>query len=300
MNLAEAGAALRAEREKRNLTVEDVAQQLKIGPRQIRALENGDIDSLPHQAYAKGFIRSYAAWLGLTPEELRGTEQDGTASETELVMNGSETKSSGGHGALWILALLGILAAVFYYAWTQNFWGYFEKDSTVSVPISEKLPTAEEYLAKKEEAVKPVSDTREKEAVPPAPVVASPVELPEAIVKPAMPQQTTQQDNVPVNGAPAPAAEEVAVAETAPASQGNHKLIITAIEECWVHSNSDKTDTRQFSLRKGDTFALTFAESLELKLGNAGGVRLRYDGQDMPAPGTSGQVKTITFPPVEQ
>ena len=64
-----------------------------------------------------------------------------------------------------------------------------------------------------------------------------------------------------------------------------------------MHSTADKTDTRQFSLRKGDTFALTFADLLELKLGNAGGVRLRYDGNELPPPGTSGQVRTITFPP---
>ena len=79
---------------------------------------------------------------------------------------------------------------------------------------------------------------------------------------------------------------------------GQHKVIITATEECWIHSNADNTDTRQFSLRKGDTFALTFTKSLELKLGNAGGVRIRYNGEDMPAPGQSGQVRTLTFPPV--
>ena len=78
---------------------------------------------------------------------------------------------------------------------------------------------------------------------------------------------------------------------------GPHKVIITATEECWVHSNADHTDTRQFSLRKGDTFALTFTKSLELKLGNAGGVRLRYDGEELPPVGASGQVRTLTFPP---
>ncbi|MDE6734012.1 MAG: DUF4115 domain-containing protein, partial [Desulfovibrio sp.] len=83
------------------------------------------------------------------------------------------------------------------------------------------------------------------------------------------------------------------------AAPGQHKVIITATEECWIHSNADKTDTRQFSLRKGDTFALTFARSLELKLGNAGGVRIRYDGQSMPPAGQSGQVRTLTFPPQE-
>lgn len=81
---------------------------------------------------------------------------------------------------------------------------------------------------------------------------------------------------------------------------GTHKLIITATEECWIHSSADKTDTRQFSLHKGDTFALTFSKSLELKLGNAGGVRLRYDGEELPPAGQSGQVRNLVFPPADR
>ncbi|MBD5539261.1 MAG: DUF4115 domain-containing protein, partial [Desulfovibrio sp.] len=99
---------------------------------------------------------------------------------------------------------------------------------------------------------------------------------------------------------PAARPEATAAPAQAPddaANPGQHKVIITATEECWIHSNADRTDTRQFSLRKGDTFALTFARSLELKLGNAGGVRIRYDGQNMPPAGQSGQVRTLSFPP---
>ncbi|MBO6171460.1 MAG: DUF4115 domain-containing protein, partial [Desulfovibrio sp.] len=89
----------------------------------------------------------------------------------------------------------------------------------------------------------------------------------------------------------------VAAAPPAAPSESTHKVVITAIEECWVHSSADKTDTRQFSLRRGDTFALTFSTSLELKLGNAGGVRLRYDGEELPPAGRAGQVRTLSFPP---
>ena len=113
--------------------------------------------------------------------------------------------------------------------------------------------------------------------------------------------------SAPASGAPAPAASaQAAPAQTAavpPAGDtpaGQHKLIITATEECWIHSSADKTDTRQFSLRKGDTFALTFSKSLELKLGNAGGVRLRYDGEELPQAGQSGQVRNLTFPPADR
>ena len=112
---------------------------------------------------------------------------------------------------------------------------------------------------------------------------------------------------LPAGAAPTtPAATATAASSAAPAAQadetpvGVHKLIITATEECWIHSSADKTDTRQFSLHKGDTFALTFSKSLELKLGNAGGVRLRYDGEDLPPAGQSGQVRNLAFPPSDR
>ena len=105
----------------------------------------------------------------------------------------------------------------------------------------------------------------------------------------------------PVQAAPAQGVPgQAAAAQAGEVQPGTHKLIITATEECWIHSSADKTDTRQFSLRKGDTFALTFSKSLELKLGNAGGVRLRYDGEELPQAGQSGQVRNLTFPPADR
>ena len=70
MTLEELGAALRAEREQRGLSIEDAANHLKIGARLLRALEAGDTSSLPHLAYTKGFIRSYSAYVGLSSEEV--------------------------------------------------------------------------------------------------------------------------------------------------------------------------------------------------------------------------------------
>lgn len=299
MNFEETGAILRAEREKRNLSVEDVADQLKISPRQIRALESGEIDSLPHPAYARGFIRSYASWLGLTPEELRG-EAKGEGGEASPLSMESQPGKNKGHKGVWMLFFLVLLGVAFYYAWTRNFWDLFEKTSGESAQFSSSLPTAEEFLAKKNEKELPQTaqnqsiQLEEKDAS-----IASPVDIPSPVASPK--KGETQSPEVAETPPASPVAETAQ--ESRPEAQvplpENHKLIITAIEECWVHSNSDKTDTRQFSLRKGDTFALTFVETLELKLGNAGGVRLRYDGKDMPSPGTSGQVKTIMFPPEE-
>ena len=70
MTLVELGAALRVEREKRGLDLEDAAHKLKISARLLRALEEGDEKSLPPLAYTKGFIRSYASYVGLSAEEV--------------------------------------------------------------------------------------------------------------------------------------------------------------------------------------------------------------------------------------
>ncbi|HUN94550.1 MAG TPA: helix-turn-helix domain-containing protein, partial [Burkholderiaceae bacterium] len=59
------GAALCAARERRGLTIGDIASRLHLHPRQVRALEAGDIAALPRAPYARGFLRNYARELDL-------------------------------------------------------------------------------------------------------------------------------------------------------------------------------------------------------------------------------------------
>jgi len=60
-----AGALLRAAREGAGLSVEAVAQQLKLAPRQVRALEGDDFESLPGRTFVRGFVRNYARLVAL-------------------------------------------------------------------------------------------------------------------------------------------------------------------------------------------------------------------------------------------
>ena len=59
-NLASAGAQLKAQREALGWPVEQVADQLKLAPRQVVALEEGDVAALPNLAVVRGFVRAYA------------------------------------------------------------------------------------------------------------------------------------------------------------------------------------------------------------------------------------------------
>lgn len=60
-----AGMQLRAGREAAGLTIAAVAQQLKLAPRQVTALEEGDYAKLPGRTFVRGFVRNYARLLRL-------------------------------------------------------------------------------------------------------------------------------------------------------------------------------------------------------------------------------------------
>jgi cytoskeleton protein RodZ len=65
-----AGAQLRAARERLNLSLEDIAHQIKSAPRKLAALEAERWGELPERPYLRGLIRNYARLLHLDPEPL--------------------------------------------------------------------------------------------------------------------------------------------------------------------------------------------------------------------------------------
>lgn len=65
----ELGEWLRYARETRGLTLEDAERDTRISRRYLYALESGELDLIPAPVYARGFLRSYAQYLGLDPQE---------------------------------------------------------------------------------------------------------------------------------------------------------------------------------------------------------------------------------------
>jgi cytoskeleton protein RodZ len=62
------GERLKRERELREVTLEEITQGTRIGPRFLEALENEDWDKLPGGVFNRGFVRSIARYLGLDEE----------------------------------------------------------------------------------------------------------------------------------------------------------------------------------------------------------------------------------------
>jgi len=63
------GEKLRQAREERGISVSEVAEQTRISPLYIKAIENDDYKPLPGGIFNKGFVRSYARYVGFDEEE---------------------------------------------------------------------------------------------------------------------------------------------------------------------------------------------------------------------------------------
>jgi hypothetical protein len=68
--LAEVGTTLRHTRQQKGLALEDAEHVTRIPRKYLIALEEEDYSVLPAPVYARGFLRSYASYLGLDPGDL--------------------------------------------------------------------------------------------------------------------------------------------------------------------------------------------------------------------------------------
>ena len=64
------GTSLRAERQKRRLTLVDIASALRIQQAHLLALEEGRADDLPGPTYVIGFLRTYSEYFDLDSDEI--------------------------------------------------------------------------------------------------------------------------------------------------------------------------------------------------------------------------------------
>src|SRR5438876_918501 len=64
------GSRLREARERRGITLRQIANATKISVRVLEALERNDISRLPGGIFGRAFVRSYASEVGLDPDDI--------------------------------------------------------------------------------------------------------------------------------------------------------------------------------------------------------------------------------------
>jgi cytoskeleton protein RodZ len=130
------GGLLRRRREEIQQDIEEVSRQLRIRSPYIRAIEEGKFHELPGSAYAVGFVRAYADYLGLDGESIVGDYRDELARrsrQNDLVWpsEGTESRFPGGT-ILVVCVLLGL--AIY------GGWFYATQSGTSGIKLIDQVP----------------------------------------------------------------------------------------------------------------------------------------------------------------
>jgi len=102
---ASVGATLAEARQRMGLSVFDVSGKLRLTEHYVRAIEADDYGKLPGDVFVKGYLRSYAEFVGLDPEQVRGAYRQPPVS-VETVHAPPGRQKTAMFSQRWFLALL--------------------------------------------------------------------------------------------------------------------------------------------------------------------------------------------------
>ena len=248
------GRTLAEARAARNLTLAEVAQQLKLSATQVEALEADAYDRLPGPVFVRGFVRNYARLLELDAEVLVSQLElphlpSPASAAIPLSRNIPFPEQGRSNWVFYASALALVIAAV------VLFEAFFSTPPEVVVSAVTPKPAAGLLV------VPPAQEAA-------APAVAQPVQA-EVVAVSAVPETVTAP-------APVPAPEAAALKP----QTGMAELHFVFETDSWVEIR-DRNERILYSQLNpvGTEYRMQGRRPLSLVIGNARGVRLTYNGQ---------------------
>lgn len=289
------GETLRRARLAKKLELQDIAAYLCIRARFLDALENGNTKELPGDAYAQGFVRSYAAYLGLDADktvaeykrEMLGKTAEAEAESGSYADNEAETSAP----KPAVLAVSAIALIVIFCVWK----GFHTNDPVVVVaaPEPEAVTVLDESYPLPEQTAELAAETAVEGPVPPVPPKKPQVPAAaEYAAEPAVVSEPAAVDvEIPVRRAPA--GESVENIHIYGQRNVNPRLVLVANEASWIEVRRGENILISRVLNKGDRYQVSRnPEDLFLKTGNAGGLDVFLDGELMPPVGPKGALRS--------
>ena len=319
MTLEELGQAIKEKREAAGMSLDDVASRIKISARILRSIEEGSLVGLPHAVYTKSFIRSFGQLVGYDPQELNAALEelfppdafDESKAESILRANPAMTYPDAGKRFAIIILLLAFFAGLIGGVWYVTVTYGEQIMDMVKAPFSAVgstpgatsgtggagetggLPNTLSLLA-----AQPSPPDGQNTPSPPSPATTATNDSPAfAGVNASGPEGIAAGTGTE----PEEAASAQTVGDGIPVNLdvstpgGKNWLAIRVRTQCWISSRADGR-VREFMAHPGMEFAITYNDRLEVTFGNAGGVVLSHNGQDLGAPGADGRVVTVRFP----
>lgn len=313
------GHSLKVVRERRDLALSDVSARLRIRRPYLEAIENGRFGELPGAVYVSGFLRQYAEFLGLDPEQVLKNyqaEADGTVRRT--VLNFPMPRPEERTPRLWLVIGALVVAGIVYALWYRHQEALrigqdliqavparladlvpspqpIAPAAPIVLPPQNRTPAPPPQLAQQTPAPAPAAAAQVAPTAVPAP--AAPAAQAPAPVEPTPPAAivaVAPPATAPVLPAPAPTPAAMPPSN-APASYGAAdagRIRVEATAPAWIQvrgPNNEQIFTRL--LNTGERYQVPDRAGLTLLTGNAGGVRIVVDGQTIAPLGAEGEVK---------
>lgn len=291
---AEAKLDLKAIRESKGLTLQDIFMMTRISVVNLEAIENNDLHLLPAPVYAKTFIKTYAKALGVDSKDileryarhmrsLNTPEPEKPPEKPARKMRIPITALAASIAVLMVCSLVLLSLAL--------------RDNTSEIDVS--APARPVQTAKAPADAAPTEGASAQAPLPAAggqaPVQsgAAPAVARKTAVPPAALPQKPPAQTVAAGASPSPAAVSDG---TKPAPQGAYRLSITARELTWLQIVSDQNPPDEVMLRPGEKLDRSASEQFQVLVGNAGGIDAEFQGSPLGTLGKSGEVVRLKLP----
>jgi len=286
------GATLAAARQSRGLTVAEVAERLKLTPRQIQALEAEDWSGLPDPVFVRGYVRNYARIVGVAAEDLMPAVNGAEAVTKTITAPSAGVRLGSSPVARWLLlplllVILFVTVVVGLYTWLrQGEHALLPAQTPVPAEHAASVPPVPQGVQDGVAAIVPLSPP--PETALPEPPAAAPA--PQPVPQPAAggeqtalaPAARVQAETPPQAAAPpprapgAPETAEPATAETP--SQGRASMRFAPAEDAWIQVVDGKGMRFSKLVRGGSSEVVSGTPPFRVVVGNAATVSLVYNG----------------------
>jgi len=277
------GGKLRDARERRGISLRQIANATKISIAALEALERNDISRLPGGIFSRAFVRSYAVEVGLDPETTiqefiaqfpndsvtAGHPTSDRVEDHQAVE--SERRTAGTF--LWLaIVSLPVAGVLVYFATSGR--GQNSVPASTRIAPRERAPDPAPALAPPpaEPSAPPAS---EPPAATPAPPIAASGETPAAA--------RSGSPATPPTGSEAPV--------------DHFSVQLAATRPCWVSAVVDGRKQIDRLMTTGERATLDVRREIVLTAGDAEALRLTFNGAAAKPLGTAGEIVSRRFTP---
>jgi cytoskeleton protein RodZ len=261
------GSRLREARERRGITLRQIANATKISVGVLEALERNDISRLPGGIFGRAFVRSYAAEVGLDPET---TIRDFMATfPNDSVTAGHPTSERNDDFEL--------LQS------DRRRAGTYLSLVAIGIPIAGAMLWVG-------------AARRVREAPPPAVVTTRPAPVQRAI-EPIPPPVASTPPVVPTTALPAGRPGPPPAGAPSAPERDELTVALTVKQPCWVTATIDGRKTLDRLLQAGERQTIDVRREMVLTVGDASAISMTLNGAAARPLGKAGEVVTTHVTP---